>query len=647
MAAVGGHNKAAHSSVLPWYGCVPLHSLSFGEGSKEYCFLSERNLQSKVSTKPKKHSPVISSSASSFDLRASDMERERQDGSSPRGVIEACLKGLESNSDSTKNSTAESEVPRSKAHLNWSRFFKSWKRFSLKNLPSFIPPPVPKEPKCKSRSTRENTVLRNLYNFKSNLQHFTFAELKMATNNFNHENLIGKGGFAEVYKGCLPDGKLVAVKQLTKGTLDDKTAGFLNELGIIAHVDHPNTAKLLGCGIDGGMHLVFELSPLGSLGSALHGSQVKLDWSKRYKIALGAADGLLYLHENCRRRIIHRDIKADNILLTENFEPQVSLKLYLRTSKLHLLVFRMNHYIKLKLNIIKLVRTCENGCIPLDLGGGLGTVLCSRKEKFEFVNNGSGSIDVFGLESMNIFYEHDSVLFSSSLLNLMQKNSIVSICDFGLAKWLPTQWTHHNVSKFEGTFGYFAPEYYMHGIVDEKTDIYAFGVLLLELITGRRPVNHLQQSLVIWAKPLLDNNNTKELADPSLGGNYDLEEMDRVVLTASLCIEQSPVLRPRMSQASVNCISLVLTLFHVVLYSHMNRNHRVTIPFVETVLKWLHIRIVVILLRGDEYVADCAKKGKGRALLRTYSEEIFDAQDYNSTRYLNDIKRYKELALGS
>jgi len=88
---------------------------------------------------------------------------------------------------------------------------------------------------------------------------------------FLAENLIGKGGFAEVYKGCLPDGRLVAIKQLTKGTLDEKTAGFLNELGIIAHVDHPNTAKLLGCGIDGGMHLVFELSPLGSLGSALHG----------------------------------------------------------------------------------------------------------------------------------------------------------------------------------------------------------------------------------------------------------------------------------------------------------------------------------------------------------------------------------------
>lgn len=181
---------------------------------------------------------------------------------------------------------------------------------------------------------------------------------------FHVENLIGKGGFAEVYKGRLPDGKLVAIKQLTKGTPDEKIAGFLSELGIIAHVDHPNTAKVLGCGIEGGMHLVFELSPLGSLGSVLHGllliclvfylnyncllgflslncslitfpgSEVKLDWSKRYKIALGIADGLLYLHETCLKRIIHRDIKADNILLTEDFEPQVSLKIYLRKSNI-------------------------------------------------------------------------------------------------------------------------------------------------------------------------------------------------------------------------------------------------------------------------------------------------------------------------
>ncbi|CAK9158567.1 unnamed protein product, partial [Ilex paraguariensis] len=124
----------------------------------------------------------------------------------------------------------------------------------------------------------------------------------------------------------------------------------------------------------------------------------------------------------------------------------------------------------------------------------------------------------------------------------------IQICDFGVANWLPQQWTHHNVSKFEGTFGYFAPEYFMHGIVDEKTDVFSFGVLLLELITGRRALDDLRQSLVLWAKPLLDNNKTKELVDPSLGDNYNPEEMDHVILTASLCIEQTPILRPRMSQ---------------------------------------------------------------------------------------------------
>lgn len=95
--------------------------------------------------------------------------------------------------------------------------------------------------------------------------------LLMNAYGFLVENLIGKGGYSEVYKGRLRNGKLVAIKRLTKGTADERTTQFLSELGIMAHVDHPNTAKLLGCGIDGGMHLVFELSPLGSMRSVLHG----------------------------------------------------------------------------------------------------------------------------------------------------------------------------------------------------------------------------------------------------------------------------------------------------------------------------------------------------------------------------------------
>lgn len=85
------------------------------------------------------------------------------------------------------------------------------------------------------------------------------------------DNIIGRGGYSEVYKGRLKDGSLIAVKRLTKGTPEERTASFLSELGIIAHVDHPNTAKLIGCDVEGGMHLVFQLSPLGSLGSLLHG----------------------------------------------------------------------------------------------------------------------------------------------------------------------------------------------------------------------------------------------------------------------------------------------------------------------------------------------------------------------------------------
>ncbi|XP_045794142.1 receptor-like cytosolic serine/threonine-protein kinase RBK2 [Trifolium pratense] len=375
--------------------------------------------------------------------------------------------------DADKQSELVTGCSNLRARFQLDKAFKTWKKRSINHtssLPSFCVP-IPNSTKSKSLSFRENPTLSDLYNFRSSLVNFTLSDLRIATNNFSKENLIGRGGFAEVYKGRLLDGQLIAVKRLNKGTLDERTSNFLSELGIIAHLDHPNTAKLIGCGVEGEMHLVFQLSPLGSLDSLLHGSNKnELDWSKRYKIMVGIADGLLYLHEYCQRRIIHRDIKAENILLTENFEPQ--------------------------------------------------------------------------------------------------------ICDFGLAKWLPEQCSHHNVQKSEGTFGYFAPEYLLHGIVDEKTDVYSFGVLLLEIITGRRVLDHLHQSLVLWAKPLLDANNIKDLVDPSLGGDYDQEQMDRIVLTASLCVENSPILRPRMSQVS-------------------------------------------ILLKGDE----CAKEYQRQSLQRTFSEK--------------------------
>ncbi|KAJ1267965.1 hypothetical protein BS78_07G099600 [Paspalum vaginatum] len=275
---------------------------------------------------------------------------------------------------------------------------------------------------------------------------FSFQEISVATNDFHPDNMAGRGGYAEVYKGTLSDGQHVAVKRLAKGTpTEQKEKEFLAELGIQGHVCHPNTSYLLGCCVENGLYLIFEFCSNGTLASALHGKTAKtLEWPLRYKIAVGVARGLQYLHMFCRHRIIHRDIKASNVLLGDDYEPQIS--------------------------------------------------------------------------------------------------------DFGLAKWLPKQWTHHSVIPIEGTFGYLAPEYFMHGIVDEKTDIFAFGVLLLEIVTGRRPIDCSKQSLLQWAKPLLEAGQVTELADPNLGDEYDKDQLKRMVAVASRCIMRPAIWRPSMAE---------------------------------------------------------------------------------------------------
>ncbi|GAB2279286.1 hypothetical protein Dimus_013931 [Dionaea muscipula] len=334
---------------------------------------------------------------------------------------------------------------------------------------------------------------------------FEYAELVSATDNFSPERLVGKGGHADVYKGCLADGSVVAVKKLNKedaevesggcGSTEEvnRSADFLSELGIIAHIDHPNSAKLIGYCLENGLFLVLQFCANGSLASHLHGSGDCLEWKMRYKAALGVAQGLSYLHHTCQRRIIHRDIKASNILLGQDYEPLIS--------------------------------------------------------------------------------------------------------DYGLAKWLPDKWLHHVVFPIEGTFGYLAPEYFMHGIVDEKTDVFAFGVLLLELITGRLAVDSSRQSLVMWAKPLLDSNNVTDLVDHRLGTDYDPAQMKHFMYTASLCIHHKPSRRP-----------------------HMNR--------------------VVQLLKGEGGPVEVKQKSMApRSLL------LDNLEDYTCSNYLNDLSRHRELVM--
>ncbi|CAA0821033.1 Protein kinase superfamily protein [Striga hermonthica] len=392
------------------------------------------------------------------------------DGSSPRGVLEIPITG----SSSGSGSDSEQGVERSSSFgseksgggggawevsygtLHWKKLFGQIKRRSAMKF-STIPllggygydlsrKAFRRKLLGRNRSAADAIDCGDSVVPKPSWRNFTYEELKLATDNFSPEKLIGKGGHAEVYKGLLPDGQIVAVKKITKEQKndEDRVGDFLAELGIIAHIDHLNTAKLIGFSADSGLHLVLQFAPYGSLATVLHVSEESIAWKLRYKVATGVAEGLQYLHSDCQRRIIHRDITASNILLSENYVPQIS--------------------------------------------------------------------------------------------------------DFGLAKWLPEKWLHHVVSPIEGTFGYMAPEYFMHGIVHEKTDVFAFGVLLLELITGRRAVDSSRQSLVLWAKPHLEQNNVKEMADPRLGEDYDIIEMKRAMFTASICIHHLPNLRPNMTR---------------------------------------------------------------------------------------------------
>ncbi|AQK84858.1 Proline-rich receptor-like protein kinase PERK1 [Zea mays] len=221
---------------------------------------------------------------------------------------------------------------------------------------------------------------------------FTYEELMRATDGFSDANLLGQGGFGYVHRGLLPNGKEIAVKQLKLGS-----------------------------------------------GQGERNDRPTMEWPTRLKIALGAAKGLAYLHEDCHPKIIHRDIKASNILLDFKFEAMVA--------------------------------------------------------------------------------------------------------DFGLAKFTTDNNTHVS-TRVMGTFGYLAPEYAASGKLTEKSDVFSFGVMLLELITGRRPIDttqtYMDDSLVDWARPLLmralEDGEYDALVDPRLGKDFNPNEMARMIACAAACV---------------------------------------------------------------------------------------------------------------
>ncbi|XP_058184674.1 probable LRR receptor-like serine/threonine-protein kinase At1g56140 isoform X3 [Rhododendron vialii] len=274
----------------------------------------------------------------------------------------------------------------------------------------------------------------------------SYAELKAATEDFNPANKLGEGGFGPVFKGTLNDGRVIAVKQLSVASRQGKDQ-FVAEIATASAVQHRNLVKLYGCCIEGKKRLiVYEYHENKSLDKALFAGKTSLflNWPIRFDICLGVARGLAYLHVESRLRIVHRDVKASNILLDSNLNPKVS--------------------------------------------------------------------------------------------------------DFGLAKLFDDKKTHIS-TRVAGTFGYLAPEYAMLGQLTEKADVFGFGVVALEIVSGRPNTDSSLEKekiyLLNWAWHVHENNREVELVDARLL-EFDKEEVKRVIQVALLCTQTSPHQRPSM-----------------------------------------------------------------------------------------------------
>ncbi|XP_022718013.1 G-type lectin S-receptor-like serine/threonine-protein kinase At4g27290 isoform X2 [Durio zibethinus] len=307
---------------------------------------------------------------------------------------------------------------------------------------------------CRShRSTQENHGVNTRSNEGQKedieLHLFDLATIVNATKDFTSYNKLGEGGFGPVYKGTLEDGQEIAVKRLSKRSRQGSKE-FKNEVALVAKLQHRNLVKLLGCCIQGEERiLVYEFMPNRSLNSFIFDStrHKLLNWPKRFHIINGVARGLVYLHQDSRLRIIHRDLKTSNVLLDSEMNPKIS--------------------------------------------------------------------------------------------------------DFGLAKTFGGDQAEGSTNRVVGTYGYMAPEYAMDGQFSVKSDVFSFGILVLEIISGKKntgfyhPIHDLNligQAWRLWkiGKPL-------ELIDSFLQESCSPSEVVRCIHIALLCVQQRPEDRPSMS----------------------------------------------------------------------------------------------------
>ncbi|CAL5393830.1 unnamed protein product [Camellia sinensis] len=294
---------------------------------------------------------------------------------------------------------------------------------------------------------RKDTMEHDLKGLDLQTGSFTLRQLKAATNNFDVANKIGEGGFGSVYMGLLSDGTIIAVKQLSSKSKQGNRE-FVNEIGMISALQHPYLVKLYGCCVEGNqLLLVYEYMENNSLARALFEEcQLKLDWATRYKICIGIARGLAYLHEESRLKIFHRDIKATNVLLDKNLNPK--------------------------------------------------------------------------------------------------------ILDFGLAKLGKEDDTYIS-TRIAGTYGYMAPEYAMRGYLTDKVDVYSFGIVVFEIVSGRHNTSSRRKQdsfyLLDWALELKEKGKLMELVDPKLGPDFIEKEVIVMINVALLSTNVTPTVRPTMS----------------------------------------------------------------------------------------------------
>ncbi|GMP75090.1 hypothetical protein CsSME_00032303 [Camellia sinensis var. sinensis] len=277
---------------------------------------------------------------------------------------------------------------------------------------------------------------------------FDLTTIVAATDNFSFSNKLGQGGFGIVYKGQLRNGQEIAVKRLAKNS-GQGVKEFKNEATLIAKLQHRNLVRLLGCCIEQDEKmLIYEYLPNKGLDSFIFDKAKgsSLEWRKRFEIILGITRGMVYLHQDSRLRIIHRDLKASNVLLDASMNPKIS--------------------------------------------------------------------------------------------------------DFGMAKRFGVDQIEANTNRVVGTYGYMSPEYAMEGLFSIKSDVFSFGVLLLEIISGRKNNSYNQDNFVnlighVWN--LWGEEKALDIVDSSLAESCSSQEVLRCIHIGLLCVQEFTIDRPTMS----------------------------------------------------------------------------------------------------